>query len=216
MPRTVFFSFHYQRDIFRVQQIKHHYITKDSYTEAGFFDGSLEEKARKHGDAVVKKLIDDGMSGSSVLCVLIGKETYQRRWVDYEILHAISRGMGVFGITIHKLKHPRKWEADFADGTDNLGSNPFSYLKYVDNGAKLQPKINYSKTGWTDAPYQATIPSAYAPSYLRAPFGLISSLMIGDRDVQLQSILKVHDWVIDDGYNNFGTWVEAAAKQAGK
>jgi len=215
MPRTVFFSFHYQRDIFRVQQIKHHYITKDSYTEAGFFDGSLEEKAQKHGDTAVKKMIDSGMSGSSVLCVLIGKETYKRRWVDYEILHAIGRGMGVFGITIHRLKHPRKSEADFPDGTDNPGPNPFSYLKYVDDGTKLQPKINYSH-GWTDAPYQITISSTYAPPYLRAPFGFLSSLMIGPRDVPLQQIFKVYDWEINDGYNNFGSWVEAAAKQAGK
>jgi hypothetical protein len=46
---------HYDRDIMRVQQVKQHYITKGSYTETGFFDGSLEERAKKDGDAVVKK-----------------------------------------------------------------------------------------------------------------------------------------------------------------
>src|SRR5476651_1447032 len=65
MTRSVFFSFHYQRDIMRVQQIKQHYVTKGSYTETGFFDGSLEEKAKKEGDAVVKNLIDKGLVGSS-------------------------------------------------------------------------------------------------------------------------------------------------------
>jgi hypothetical protein len=28
VARTVFFSFHYQRDIMRVQQVKNHYVTK--------------------------------------------------------------------------------------------------------------------------------------------------------------------------------------------
>ncbi len=41
MARTVYFSFHYQRDIMRVQQVKNHYVTKENYTEAGYFDGSL-------------------------------------------------------------------------------------------------------------------------------------------------------------------------------
>lgn len=63
MPRSVFFSFHYQRDIMRVQVVKNHYVTKGNYTSAGFFDGSLEEKARKEGDHVVKRLIDNGLIG---------------------------------------------------------------------------------------------------------------------------------------------------------
>lgn len=50
MPRSVFVSFHYDRDIMRVQQVKQHYITKGTYTETGFCDGSLEERAKKDGD----------------------------------------------------------------------------------------------------------------------------------------------------------------------
>ncbi len=122
MPRSVFFSFHYDRDIMRVRQVKQHYITKGTYSETGFFDGSLEERAKKDGDAVVKKLIDNGLAGSSVLCVLIGKDTYTRRRVDYEILKAVEYGMGVFGIRIHQLKDPKQ-DADVA------GSNPVQFLQ---------------------------------------------------------------------------------------
>ena len=86
--------------------MKQHYVAKGTYAEAGYFDGSLEEKAKKEGDQAVKKLIDQGLKGSSVLCVLIGKETYTRRWVDYEILKSISLSKGVFGIRIHQLKDP--------------------------------------------------------------------------------------------------------------
>lgn len=93
MVRSVFFSFHYQRDIMRVQVVKNHYITKGNYTAAGFFDGSLEEKSQREGDAAVKRLIDTGLKGTSVTCVLIGYETYKRRWVDYEILKASRWGM---------------------------------------------------------------------------------------------------------------------------
>lgn len=215
MARTVFFSFHYQRDIVRVNQIKNHHITKGNYTQAGFFNGSLEEKAKTLGETVVKKMIDDGMSGSSVLCVLIGKETYTRRWVDYEILHAIDRGMGVFGIRVHKLKHLRPSDADYSDGTDDPGSNPFRFLKYVDTSGILQPMIQY-QSGWKNAPHQKTISSVSAPPYLRSYAGLLSSLLIGPKEIRLEPILKVYEWTADDGYNNFSSWVEAAAKQAGR
>jgi MTH538 TIR-like domain (DUF1863) len=196
MPRSVFFSFHYDRDIMRVQQVKQHYITKGTYTETGFFDGSLEERAKKDGDAVVKKLIDNGLTGSSVLCVLIGKDTYTRRWVDYEILKAVEYGMGVFGIRIHQLKDPKQ-------GADVAGSNPFQFLGYGTKDNKLIPMIQY-QSGWKDAPYLSPIDES-AALYLTNT----------DKSV-LSGLFSVYDWVDGDGYNNFGKWVEAAAKQAGR
>jgi hypothetical protein len=196
MPRSVFFSFHYDRDIMRVQQVKQHYITKGTYTETGFFDGSLEEKAKKEGDAVVKKLIDNGLVGSSVLCVLIGKETYTRRWVDYEILKAVEYGMGIFGIRIHQLKDPKL-------GADTAGSSPFQFLGYGARDGKMVPMIQY-QSGWKDAPYLLPITQAAAP-YLRNT----------DKPI-LSSLFSVYEWVDGNGYNNFGNWVEAAAKQAGR
>jgi hypothetical protein len=38
----------------------------------------------------------------------------------------------------------------------------------------------------------------------------------GGRKVPFSSIYRTYDWVADDGYNNFTTWVEAAAKAAGR
>jgi hypothetical protein len=180
----------------RVQQIKQHYITRGTYTETGFFDGSLEERAKRDGDAVVKKLIDNGLAGSSVLCVLIGKETYTRRWVDYEILKAVEYGMGVFGIRIHQLKDPKQ-------GADTPGSSPFQFLGYGTKESKLNPMIHY-QSGWKDAPYLPLISKSAVP-YLNNI----------DKPV-LSSLFSVYDWVDNDGYNNFGKWVEAAAKQAGR
>ena len=101
--RFVYFSFHYQRDIRRVQQVKNHWVAKGNYLAAGYFDGSLEEKAKKEGQRAVMTAINKGMIGSSVTCVLIGAQTEQREWVAYEIFRSIETGMGVFGIRIHRL-----------------------------------------------------------------------------------------------------------------
>jgi hypothetical protein len=196
MARTVFFSFHYQRDIMRVQTVKNHHVTKGSYTAAGFFDGSLEEKAKSDGVAAVKKLIDVGMVGSTVLCVLIGHETYTRRWVHYEIFKAVENGMGILGIRIHQIKHPQ-------NGVDPAGANPFQYLGYGMTSNNLQPMIQY-KDGWKNAPNLSVISCKAAP-YLP-----------GNRGPILNDIFSVYDWVDNDGYNNFENWVEKAAKEAGR
>lgn len=194
MARTVFFSFHYQRDIMRVQQVKQHYVAKGNYTEAGYFDGSLEEKARREGDDAVRRLIDRGLVGSSVLCALIGNQTSTRRWVYYEILKSVELGMGVFGIRIHQLRDPKT-------GADSAGANPFDFSGYDRRNNKRFPMIKYTD-GWKDAPYLSPINDS-------APY------LVGTDKPILSSLFNVYDWVENDGYNNFGKWVEAAANQAG-
>jgi hypothetical protein len=202
MARTVFFSFHYKRDIMRVQIVKNHYVTKGDYTAAGYFDGSLEEKSKKEGDDAVKQVINAGLSGSSVTCVLIGKETYTRRWVDYEILKSVEKGMGVFGIRIHQIPDARR-SAEPAGGVDEPGFNPFFYLGYGRKDDQLYPMIRY-ESGWADAPYLSPITEKSA-KYLNGQ----------DKPV-LEDLFSVYDWEDDNGYDNFADWVENAATQSGK
>jgi hypothetical protein len=74
MARHVFFSFHYQQDIFRVNQIRNlPEIIEES--AAGFKDKSLWEESKQKGDAAIKKLIDAGLTGTSVTVVCIGSAT---------------------------------------------------------------------------------------------------------------------------------------------
>ena len=60
MARTVFFSFHYQRDIWRVNQIRSiPNITGNA--AAGFKDASLWEEAKKKGDDDIKRMINKAL-----------------------------------------------------------------------------------------------------------------------------------------------------------
>ena len=103
MARRVFFSFHYERDIWRTNVVRNSGIV-EGQSAAGFHDASLWEEAKKKGDAEVKKLIDKGLNGASVTVVLIGAETASRKFVDYEIEQSIARGNGLLGIYISGIK----------------------------------------------------------------------------------------------------------------
>jgi Thoeris protein ThsB, TIR-like domain len=102
MARRVFFSFHYQNDIWKVNIIRNSHIVEGS-AAAGFQDASIWEAAKTQGDDAVHRLINRGLENTSVTCVLIGTFTAQRKYVDYEIEQSIKRGNGLLGIHINNI-----------------------------------------------------------------------------------------------------------------
>lgn len=103
MARKVFFSFHYQKDLWRVNVVRNSGVI-DGVAAAGFHDASLWEETQRKGEDAVKRLIDVGLNGTSVTVVLIGAETATRRYVTYEIDKSVARGNGLVGIHIHNIK----------------------------------------------------------------------------------------------------------------
>ncbi len=120
MARRCFFSFHYQDVIdFRANVVRNHNITKDD--NGGFFDASIWETAKKQGDVALKRLINSGLGNTSATVVLIGSNTFSRRWVQYEIMKSIERGNIVIGIHINGIR-------DRHGTVRPQGPNPFDYL----------------------------------------------------------------------------------------
>ena len=101
--RHVFFSFHYQRDVWRANIVRNSGAVIGE-SAAGFRDASLWEEAKKKGDSAIKALIDEGLKGTTITVVLIGAETANRKYVDYEIEKSIERGNGLLGLRIHNIK----------------------------------------------------------------------------------------------------------------
>jgi hypothetical protein len=163
MARRVFFSFHYDNDILRVGQIRNSGIVLSAGdTAAGFTDSASWESVKRQGDAAIQKWIDNELNGTSVTVVLIGSQTADRQWVNYEIIESVKRDNGLLGIYIHNVK-------DLNGRTDVKGANPFDSLRW-DGGKGVPLSLTY-------------------PTY---------------------------DWVSDNGRANLSSWVEAAAKKAGR
>ena len=103
MARRVFFSFHFENDIWRANQVRNANVVPGADV-AGFFDHSEYEEAKKKGDDEIKRLIRWKLQGTSVTVVLIGQQTASRPYVRYEIEQSITRSNGLVGIHIHLLK----------------------------------------------------------------------------------------------------------------
>jgi len=158
MARKVFFSFHYDRDVRRVVQVRNSWVVRPEGDAQPFYDKAEFEEAKKRKGGI-EQWIEEQLHGTSVTVVLFGTETYEREWVRHEIKRSYDLKKGILAIDIHQVKDPQK-------GTDAQGKNPLDY--------------------W-----------------------LVNN-------VPFSSIYKTYDWVTDDGYTHLPTWIEAAAKAAGR
>ena len=114
MKRSVFYSFHYKPDSWRVSQVRNiGVVEKNSLLSTNDW-----EQVKRQGDKAIKNWIDTQLQGKSCTIVLIGEKTAERKWVKYEIEKSWNSGKGVLGIYIHNLK-------DYNDNQSKQGTNPF-------------------------------------------------------------------------------------------
>jgi len=124
--RKAFYSFHYKPDNWRASQVRNMGVVEGNKPAQ---DNDWEE-VKKGGDAEIKKWINGQMSGRSCAVVLIGKNTKDRKWIDYEIEKAWNDGKGLLGVYIHGLKD--------SDGNQSTkGGNPFSGFTVGEEKKKL-------------------------------------------------------------------------------
>lgn len=121
MTRRVFFSFYYSDDSSRVQQVKNMGVVEGQK----IMYSNEWETVKRRGDSAIKRWINDSMTNTSCTVVLIGENTSERKWVQYEINHSIEIGKPIFGIYINNLK-------DFDGKRSYVGLNPFFKLGYFD------------------------------------------------------------------------------------
>src|SRR2546423_183563 len=117
--RKVFFSFHYERDGQRASVVRNSWVTQGE--DAGYIDAADWEKVKGKGNLAIKGWIKDQLLGTSVTVVLIGAQTAEREWVQYELKASYDRGNGMLGIYLHNIK-------DWNGNTDSQGKNTFGEL----------------------------------------------------------------------------------------
>ena len=161
MAKSVFFSFHYDRDHWRVQQI----IQMGALEGETTLNAQQWEEVKRQGDAAIKKWITDQMAYKSAVVVLVGAKTASRPWVKHEIISAWNNRKPLVGIRIHGLAGP-------GGETDTAGASPFAGVKlptgktvgdYVplhtpsSSGSQgVYDDIKKNLTTWVDGAYKRT------------------------------------------------------------
>lgn len=140
MARHVFFSFHFDNDFWRTQQVRN----------MGALEGQALcrpnewEEVKRNGKGAIEKWIDSNMAGKSCVVVLVGSETANRPWVQREIVKGWDAGKGVLGIRIHRL-------LDQDGRTSVAGRNPFETITHGPSGKKLSMIAPLATPAGTDS-----------------------------------------------------------------
>lgn len=141
-----FYSFHYDNDAWRAGQIRNMGMIEGDQV----VDDNSWEKVKLGGAPAIQRWIDNQMSNSGVVIVLVGTETAQRHWVDYEIRRAWDTYKPVFGIRIHGLKNRHLQ-------TSAVGPNPFENV-LLSNGTSLSQLVPlYNPSGYDSRDIYADI-----------------------------------------------------------
>jgi hypothetical protein len=215
VKRKVFFSFHYD-DIMRVNVVRNVWkITHpDNALMRSFYDSSLWESRKLEGDEAVKRLIREGVEYTSAVCVLIGSETWLRRWVRYEIARAIIDGRGLLGVHLNSIRHHQ------TKTPHTRGLNPLDFMAV----GKVQESIweparyyLFEKQAvpnglggyrWVWNRYTDYTTSVTLPSWLADP--------VAGYVTPLSQNASVHDYIADNGHQNIGSWIDRVAQSAGR
>ncbi len=134
MPkRRTFYSFHFKNDAWRAGQVRN--IGATEHDEP--VSDNDWEAIKKGGDSAIEKWIDDQMKSRSCVIVLVGSQTANRKWINYEIRKAWTDKKGLLAIRIHRL-------LDQDGKSSTRGDNPFSYIK-LKNGKTIADYPQHAK-----------------------------------------------------------------------
>ena len=139
MARMAFYSFQYKPDNWRAATVRNIGAIEGNRPAS---DNDWETVARG-GDDAIKRWIAGQMQGRTCAVVLVGTNTANRKWINYEIIKAWDDGLGVVGVHIHGIK-------DSAQATSSKGGNPFDHIGYNNTGKMLSSIVKcYDPGGGT-------------------------------------------------------------------
>jgi hypothetical protein len=129
MAKSVFYSFHYDRDVHRVQLVRN----INALEGQPVLNAQQWENVQAGGRKAIENWIHQQMSHKKAVIVLIGKETASRSWVKYEIEKAWTDKKPLLGILIHGLSA--------VGNVDTAGSNPFTKVAGVSGVPIFDPTV---------------------------------------------------------------------------
>jgi len=133
MAKSVFYSFHYERDVHRVQLVQ----KINALEGQPILNAQDWEKVRGKGTVAIQNWIHKQMAYKKAVIVLIGRQTASRPWVIYEIEKAWADKRPLLGIRIHGLS---------SMGTvDSPGPDPFEKA----SGVGKVPIFDPTQTDWS-------------------------------------------------------------------
>lgn len=177
----------------------HSWVGKPDHIDVGFFDNSVFEASKRVNEDSLKNFLRKGLENTSVTCVLTGTDTWQRRWVRYEIARSILKGNGLLTVHIDGIR-------DRYGYTSSRGYDPLAQMGLYRTGGSIYLAEWKGGTWVKYSDYTLAIPER--DLWFAAPKT--------DNVVQISNHCMAYDYAQQRGHANIGGWIETAAGLAGR
>jgi hypothetical protein len=209
--RKVYFAFRF-KDIMRVNNVRQSgKIGQDEQKNPrDFYDRSIWEQSGIKDPEGLKRLMREAVEYSSVVCVLVGSDTWDSRWVKYEIARAVIDKKGLLAVGINGLPHINTGSADIP------GINPLQVMGVYKSNERFylaenrwEPVAqNPLRYDWRWRRYDDFTDPVPLPTYLAEKSDAnVSALSEG---------ASYFDYANSGGTLQLGVWLDTAARQVGR
>jgi len=130
IQRKIFVSYHHEFD----QNYYNHFSSLFSDTYELLRDNSLDRIIDSYDTQyVLRRIRENHISGSSCTIILCGQETYQRKYVDWEIKATLDKQHGLIGIVLPTIARNHIFQAIVPDRLyDNILSGYAEMINWID------------------------------------------------------------------------------------
>lgn len=191
----VFYSFHYED----VSSFKANIVRNSARLKCyqGLLtDQSIWEEFKVNTDKQIKQRIDTSeLRNSDATIVLIGQNTYERRWVKYEIIKSFEAGNTLIGIHINRIKGKN-------GVISRKGLNPFERLGFEYDEEKdilrFYELVNRKWQPFKDLPY---VKNHKENTVFVRPNNIFRRLFSGDRNgkfYKLSNYFPEYTWKVNE------------------
>lgn len=113
--------------------------------DVDFHDRHLLDPVDSTDDAYVRRCINDQLNGTSTTVVLIGEETNNSDWVDYEIERSIEKGNGLLGIKLPGISNECIPDQLVDNGGEVVDWNPSEFGDAIERAAGQRSKVGQTE-----------------------------------------------------------------------
>jgi hypothetical protein len=210
VKRKAYFAFDFD-DVIRVNNVRHtgKIGPRVMPNSRGFLDRSVWDSRKINTDPGLKQLMQGAMKFSSVVCVLIGTNTWFSRWVRYEMALAVVNERGLMGVDLNSLNHHQR------KAPDPIGVNPLSFMgvrKDKSGAWHLVERVPVERDNW-NVEFTWDWYNDYQPSVPRPKFVPESE---AGTIVPLSAYTQRYDFMPHEGSKNIGSWLDTAAVEVGR
>jgi hypothetical protein len=207
----VYFAFDFD-DLIRVNNVRQigKIEPRERKNPRTFSDRSIWESRNIKNEENLKNLMRQGVRYSSVVCVLVGTNTWCSRWAKYEVARAIIDERGLLAVHINSIDH------NIRKTTDKPGISPLHVMgifhaangdHYLYEKHVVLTSAATAELGYEWRPYEDFADPVPLPPYIPSPaVGYVIPLSIYTREYDMGH----------DGFKNIGLWIDAAAVEAGR